>query len=370
MKILSHSAFQRLWLPGFLLQSVIIGGGYATGRELVEFFLGSGPVGGLLGILVTTIMFSIASALCFELARLTRSYNYRNFFQQLLGKGWFVYEIAYFVLGLLVLAVIGAAAGEMAAEHLGVPKPVATLILMGLIGLLVFYGTSLIEKALAVWSFVLYAAYAVLVGCYLWLFGDDLLRNLAEVPVGADWFRDGLRYFGYNLAVIPIILYCVRHMTSRKDAFIAGALSGPLIMIPGLLFYLAMAATYPAILDSPVPADFMMQRLDMPWLQFTFYVVIFGTLVETGTAFIHAVNERVDAVFLENRKAMPAWLRPVIAVFALLVALLLAVRFGLIDLIAQGYGTLTWVFIVVFALPLFTLGVWKICKSNNPDNAS
>jgi uncharacterized membrane protein YkvI len=210
MKILSHSAFQRLWLPGFLLQSVIIGGGYATGRELVEFFLGSGPVGGLLGMLVTTVLFSIASALCFELARLTRSYNYRSFFRQLLGKGWFVYEIAYFVLGLLVLAVIGAAAGEMAAEHLGLPKPVATLMLMGLIGSLVFYGTSLIEKALAIWSFVLYATYAVLVGCYLWVFGDDLLRNLAEVPVGADWLRDGFRYFGYNLAVIPIILYCVR----------------------------------------------------------------------------------------------------------------------------------------------------------------
>jgi len=94
---LSHSAFQRIWLPGFLLQSVIIGGGYATGRELVEFFLGSGPTGGLLGMLVATVLFSFASALCFELARLTRSFNYRSLLQQLLGKGWFVYEIAYFV---------------------------------------------------------------------------------------------------------------------------------------------------------------------------------------------------------------------------------------------------------------------------------
>jgi uncharacterized membrane protein YkvI len=145
-------------------------------------------------------------------------------------------------------------------------------------------------------------------------------------------------------------------------------MSGPLIMIPGLLFYLAMAATYPAILNAPVPADFMMQRLDMPWLQFIFYVVVFGTLVETGTAFIHAVNERVAAVFLENKRTMPGWLRPVIAIVALLLALLLAVRFGLIDLIAKGYGTLTWVFIVVFALPLFTVGVWKICQSNNRES--
>ena len=107
---MSHTAFQRYWLPGFLLQSVIIGGGYATGRELVEFFLGSGPAGGLLGMLVATVLFSIASVLCFELARLTRSYNYRSLLRHLLGKGWFVYEIAYFILCLLILAVIGAAA--------------------------------------------------------------------------------------------------------------------------------------------------------------------------------------------------------------------------------------------------------------------
>ena len=70
------SCFQRLWLPGFLLQSVIIGGGYATGRELVEFFLVAGPLGGLLGMLVATIAFSVITALCFELARQTKSYNY------------------------------------------------------------------------------------------------------------------------------------------------------------------------------------------------------------------------------------------------------------------------------------------------------
>jgi uncharacterized membrane protein YkvI len=53
--------FEPLDIPahmatGFVLQSVIIGGGYATGRELVEFFLSSGPVGGLLGMLAATII--------------------------------------------------------------------------------------------------------------------------------------------------------------------------------------------------------------------------------------------------------------------------------------------------------------------------
>ncbi|GAL11011.1 hypothetical protein JCM19233_1996 [Vibrio astriarenae] len=32
------SLFKRIILPGLMLQSVLISGGYATGRELIEFF--------------------------------------------------------------------------------------------------------------------------------------------------------------------------------------------------------------------------------------------------------------------------------------------------------------------------------------------
>ena len=36
---------------------------------------------------------------------------------------------------------------------------------------------------------------------------------------------------------------------------------------------------------------------------------------------------------------------------------------GLIDLIARGYGTITWGFLVVFVVPVLTLGVWKIVRA-------
>ena len=357
---MSASVFQRIWLPGFVLQSVVIGGGYATGRELIEFFLSSGPVSGLLGLLAATAMFSIVAALCFELARLTGSYNYRSFFRHLLGRGWFVYELAYFVLGLLVLAVVGAAAGELAAAHLGMSNAVATVIFMALIGVLAFWGTTLIERALAGWSFVLTATFAVLAAAYLWQFGDELRAILSVDAEASGWFLDAVRYAGYNLVVVPVILFCASHMTSRRDAFTAGALAGPLAMIPGCLLYLALAASYPEILDSAVPSDFLMQKLDLPWLKIVFYVVVFGTLVETATAFIHAVNERIAEGYRERGTAMPPWLRAVVALAALLFAVTLASQIGLIDLIAKGYGTLTWVFIGVFILPLCTVGVWKI----------
>ncbi|HEX5787125.1 MAG TPA: hypothetical protein VFY03_03015 [Woeseiaceae bacterium] len=354
------SAFTRYWLPGLLLQSVVVGGGYATGRELVEFFLGAGPVHGLLGMLVSTVLFSAAAVLSFELARLSASFNYRSFFGVLLGRGWFLYEIAYFVLGLLVLAVVAAAAGEIVAANLGWPRVAGTVLLIGAIALLVFRGSALIEKVLAGWSFVLYATYAVLLACYLWFFGDTVPAAFAAEPPAVNWFGNGVRYFGYNAAIIPLILFCVAHLDTRRDAVTAGLLAGPLVMLPAAMFFVAMSASYPEILAEAVPADFMLQRLDFGWLAALFYVVVFGTFVETGAAFVHALNERVALRFEARQRRMPQWFRPAIATGALVAAVVLAASFGLVELIARGYGTLTWLIILVFIVPLGTVGIVKI----------
>ena len=43
---------QRLLIPGAVLQSVMIGGGYGTGREVVEFFTRFGALPGLAGLVL------------------------------------------------------------------------------------------------------------------------------------------------------------------------------------------------------------------------------------------------------------------------------------------------------------------------------
>ena len=106
------SFFQRYLLPGFVYQSVIIAGGYATGREIVEFFFEPGPLGGLLGILVAMTIWSITLAACFELARITKSYDYKTYFNQTLGRFSILFEIVYMLQIVLVISIVGAAAGE------------------------------------------------------------------------------------------------------------------------------------------------------------------------------------------------------------------------------------------------------------------
>ena len=37
--------------------------------------------------------------------------------------------------------------------------------------------------------------------------------------------------------------------------------------------------------------------------------------------------------------------------------------FGLLNLIVKGYGTSVWGFLIIYAIPMLTLGVYKIIKS-------
>ena len=121
--------FQRYLLPGFAFKAVVIGGGYATGRELAEFFLPSGPQGGLFAILLAMLIWSAVCAVTFCLAYTNSSWNYRAFFKNLLGPLWVIFEIAYLLFLIVILAVFGAAAGAIGTALLSWPPLVGTLCL-------------------------------------------------------------------------------------------------------------------------------------------------------------------------------------------------------------------------------------------------
>src|SRR5215467_6328767 len=73
------SRFQRFLLPGFAFKAVVIGGGYATGRELAEFFLPSGPWGGIAGMVLATLLWSAICVATFLFARASGASDYQAF---------------------------------------------------------------------------------------------------------------------------------------------------------------------------------------------------------------------------------------------------------------------------------------------------
>jgi len=353
--------FQRYLLPGCVFQATVIAGGYATGRELVEFFLPAGPWGGLLGMMVTMLVWSAVLMVSFELARVWCAFDYRTFFKRLLGRGWFMFEIGYVLLMFIILAVMGAAAGEIAFNLLGVPKLAGSLFMIAAIGGVLLFGTAAIERFLVLGVGYLYLVYVVFALWCMLLFGGRIGAHFAQVPVGDGWIQSGLRYAGYNLAIIPTVLFCVRHLARRREALAAGALAGPLGMLPGVAFYIAMMGYYHEIADVALPSGFLLAKLHAPWFEWAFQLAVMLTLVDTGVTLLHAINERAANAFAERRqRPMPRALRPVLAVGVMLLAVHAASAVGLIDLIARGYGSLTWYFLAVYVVPLMSLGLWRL----------
>jgi len=328
-----HGRLLRILIPGFVFQSMVIGGGYGTGAEIREYFLSRGLGGGLLGMAVTLAIWSVLCAVTFEFSHTFRTYDYKSMMTKLLGKANFLYEVCYIAMLLIVLGVVTATAGSMAASLTGGSEWTGVSILSLGIIVLVIKGTAAIENVLTFWSYVLYA----------------------------DWLMGGVKYAFYNLGTVPALLYTVRQCHNRREAVVSGLLAGVIGIIPAGMLLLTMGTMMEACLTAEVPITAVFQALDMNWLFWLFEIVLFGTLIETGTGFIKALDDRIENSIAASGKHVPLWVRPSVAIGSVVLGILVS-TFGLVDLIEQGYGTITWGFFLLFVVPMLTTGVYKIAR--------
>ena len=153
----------------------------------------------------------------------------------------------------------------------------------------------------------------------------------------------------------------VRHMTSSRDAVIAGILAGPLAIIPAALFFICMMAFYPQVGAEVLPSDFLLRMLNIPVLHGIFQLMIFAALLESGTGGVHAINERIAGVLAERHKReFSAAGRLAVTSFLLVGSIFIADRFGLVALIAKGYRALAWLLLITYVVPLMTWGLWRL----------
>ena len=145
-----------------------------------------------------------------------------------------LFEIGYYALLLLVLSVLSSAAGKLLAQMFGLPELLNSILFMSLVAFVVFFGNKVIEKVISAWSIVFYATYGSMFALVVWKFGPQLHAALGATPL--DWaeaVRDSFSYLGYNVVIVPILIFVARNFESRTQAFAAGALAGPLILLPG-----------------------------------------------------------------------------------------------------------------------------------------
>ena len=379
----------RYLVPGFLFQSVVIGGGYGTGNEIAQYFGIHGMGAGIVGMIVTTLVWAVVAAATFEFCRVFKTYDYNTMSQKLLGPVGYLYEVCYIILMLIVLGVINATASSMISDLTGWTGWIGVIILSLGIIYLILRGTETIEKVLSFWSYVLYAVYAVFMSTCFVRFGpmiseafgagrgeytkefinasgETIVSTIGGLSLGSA-IVDGFKYSFYNLGIVPAILYTVRECETRKQAVLCGLLAGVIGVVPAFLLLLAMGGALPEAVfnanNNGTAVSAIFAKLDMRWLYVIFEIVLFGTLIETGSGFIKAVDDRIEISAAKSGESTPTWVRPVVAVGLTLLGVAVS-TFGLTGLIAKGYGTICWGFLIVYVIPMLTIGIYKIVKAD------
>lgn len=357
--------FIRIYLiPGAIFQSIVVGGGYGTGREIIEYFTRLGPHGGLLALLVAVAVFALVLSLTFEISRRFIAYDYRAFFQILLGKGWFVYEVIVFFMLMLIFAVLIAAATGVLKDGFDLPAWIGMVLVFGLIGVLEFFGRDMVMRVLAFWSVVLYGVFITFLVKVFDAIPAEIAAAFASGGVETGWAISGFQYAMYNLTAAPMVLYVARDFETSKHAISAGIIAAAIAIAPAVIFHVAFSGAEAGAITAEIPVYVMMNTYSMGFLTIAFTIMLFGTLIETGAGILQGVNERIDSQLKDySRKPLSKWGHTAVAMGFMGLALAIA-SVGIIDLIAKGYGTMAWGFFAVYFVPLMTVGVWKLAHND------
>ncbi len=373
LKNFYEGGYAKYILPGVLLQSVLIGGGYATGREIYSYGAKFGAMGWISGLTIG-IGFALFAFLTFEICRIYKVYDYKNYIRQVIGPLWPVMDILTVLIAIVLIAVMAAATGSI-FEQVGLPNILGSVVIVFLCGLLNFKGSKVIEKFESVGTVLLYGGYILFTIIVLVKKGGNIPQVFAAMDTSAVggsvtlplciW--TGILYVAYNINAIPMGMFSLTRQTKRKETLVSGIIAGLLMVIPWFLSYFAMMCFYGD--TSIVGADVATPWMEMikavnggPVLLGLFSLVMGWTLVETATGCIHMIIDRFDVALAERGNAkMSDRKRGLITVATLIAALLLS-RIGVVTLIEKGYSYLSYGFILFYLLPTLIIGGYKILR--------
>lgn len=377
-KIGKASFYTKYILPGVILQSVLIGGGYATGREIYQYGGLFGSMGWISGITIA-IGFALFSFLTFEICRIYKVYDYKHFTQKIIGPLWPVMDILTILISILLIAVMAAATASIFTQ-VGLPAFLGSLVVIVIVGLLNFFGDRIIEQFESIGTILLYIGYIIFTIIVITRKGDhisEVFESNSTVAYDGNvtvalciW--TGILYVAYNIICMQMGMFTLTRQTTRKHTFWAGIVAGALMVIPWFLSYFAMMCFYGDLSivgpEVETPWTAMITAVNGgPALLALFGIVMGWTLIETATGCIHMIIDRFDKAIQERgRTEMSQRARGITAVAVLVAALLLS-RVGIVDLIGAGYTMLSYGFIVFYLLPVLLIGGYKIIKHKDTD---
>lgn len=284
---------------GLLIQLVatyigaVIGAGFASGQEILQFFILFG-YRGLLGVVMATLLFAYLGAMVLYLSIKLQAGSYRQLLSYLLGPwaGRFMDMVSLLML-VGGLGVMLSGSGAVVQEYLGMPQWVGVglavlailfVILHGLTGLLTV-NVLLVPLKLA--------AVCLIAGLALANKGLPAeLPFINQQGVGGHWLWSSMLYVSFNMIVPVAVLASMGRSIDKKTGISAGILGGLGLGAAVAMVTLAGLAFYPQVTNYEVPMLFMASSIN-PALRPVFALLIWVAILTTAIANAHGFASRL-----------------------------------------------------------------------------
>lgn len=370
---MSNSYFIRVMvLPAFIWLSVFFGGSTGSGIEVVQYFTRHGPTGGLVVIGMVLVLMFVVIFSCFELARLYKAYDYRKIAGLILGRFWWLYELTIILSLIIVIAISSSAAANVIGEHFNISLFWGQVGLLFLVILLTYKGREFIERSMTLTSSVLLVVLTIIIGYVFIHFGEQTSANFAASSITGNEFGSALEYSVVNIAFFPLLLFIAKELKTRSETLVS-ALSVSIIgLLPLLVLHYILSSHISELLDSSgniaegiiVPMYWLLENLNSTWLIEIYVIVLFFLIVQTGVGMMQGLIERIDNYLLtKQNKKMTAKQHGLVSAVVIFLCLIMSAA-GVVQLILTAYSILFVCFILVFFIPLLTMGVYQIYQGN------
>lgn len=325
---------------------VIVGAGFATDQELLQFFGGFGSKG-LIGIIIAGIFFAIYASLTMLVARRLNSDNYNLIVVPGGNKVFMVFvDVAMGFLMLLIFCIMVVGAGAQFNQFFGLPTIVGGIVMAFLSVLTVFWGSKSLVASFNIVVPVLVSV-AVIISIISFFHAPsveiaDQTHTAQPNAMVGNWFLSALLYVFYNMLGAVVSLPNLGNQAkSDKEAVLGGIMGGAIIAILAGLLYTAVMSNAAEVITAPMPMLAVANSLS-PVAGGLYMIVLFAAIYTTAAGFMFGIKARLD-----NFKAITPKTRNILLI-VIAVASLFGTKIGFVGLIATVYPFFGYIGIIIF----------------------
>lgn len=276
---------------------VIVGAGFASGQEIMQFFASFGLMGAA-GAAISSVLFVFLAMALSSLGQQQGGDSHKRLIHAIGGRylGWLIDAmITFFMFAIVVVMFSGA--GALLEQLTGLPRLWGSIVTMLATMLIVCLDVGKVIGFVGMLTVPLLVA-VVVVGVWA------LATTHADVPVlqeaakaqpkgVAHWLVAALLYVSYNIvAGGPFLAILGSRSQDRRTAWLGGLLGGALL---GVLIFVIGAAMF-VKLDTLANVDMPMLALATqmaPWFGALMGIVIFAMILNTAVGMLYAFTARV-----------------------------------------------------------------------------